>query len=64
MSNINFLIADVIQFSSEAKINFSHRGAAKIKSKQFQGLAPLLMSLIDCILVRKFLPEELRYFRL
>ena len=35
MSNMNFLIADVIQFSSNTKITFSQRGVTKIKSKQF-----------------------------
>ena len=32
---MNFLITDVIQFSSDTKITFSQGGAAKIESKQF-----------------------------
>ena len=35
MSNMNFLITDMIQFSSDTKIAFSQGGAAKIKTKQF-----------------------------
>ena len=36
MSNMNFLIADVIQFlSGTMNDNFLTRGAANIKSKQF-----------------------------
>ena len=35
MSNMNFLIADVKQFSSDTKIIFSQGGATKIKSEQF-----------------------------
>ena len=35
ISNMNFLIADVIQFVSGTVITFSQGGAAKIKSKQF-----------------------------
>ena len=35
ISNINFLIADVIQFVSGTIITFSKGGAAKIKSEQF-----------------------------
>ena len=35
MSNMNFLIADVIQFVSGTMITFSQRGVTKIKSKQF-----------------------------
>ena len=30
---MNFLIADVIKFSSDTKITLSQRGATKIKSK-------------------------------
>ena len=33
MSNMNFLIADVIYFVSSTKITFSQRDATKIKSK-------------------------------
>ena len=32
---MNFLIADVIQFSSNTKIIFSHRNVTKLKAKQF-----------------------------
>ena len=35
MSNMNFLIADVIQFASGKRITFSQGDATKIKSKQF-----------------------------
>ena len=35
MSSMNFLIADVILFLSNTKINFLLRDATKIKSKQF-----------------------------
>ena len=35
MSNMNFLIADEIWFSSDTKITSSQGGATKIKSKQF-----------------------------
>ena len=35
MSNINFLMAYVILFSSHTKITFSQRDATKIKSKRF-----------------------------
>ena len=35
-----FLIADVKKFVSGKMITFSQGGAAKIKSKQFQSLAP------------------------
>ena len=35
MSNMNFMIGDVIELSSDTKIAFSQGGATKIKSKQF-----------------------------
>ena len=35
MSNMNFIIADMIEFLLDAKITFTHRDSAKIKSKQF-----------------------------
>ena len=38
MSNMNFLIAYVIKFSSETKITFSQGDATKIKSEQFSEL--------------------------
>ena len=38
MSNMNFLIADVIEFSSDTKITSSQGGAAQIKSKHFSEL--------------------------
>ena len=42
ISNMNFLIANVIYFVSSTMITFSQGGAAKLKSKQFSELAPRL----------------------
>ena len=35
MSNMNFVIADVIQSSPDTKITFSQGGVTKVKFKQF-----------------------------
>ena len=44
MSNMNFLIADVIQFVSGTVITFS----AKIKSEQFSEFDSRTMVVVDC----------------
>ena len=46
MSNINFLIANMIKFSSDIKITFSQRDAIKIKSKQFSECGSLTIKSI------------------
>ena len=46
MSNINFLIADVILFLSDAKITFSQKDATKIKSKQFSDFGSQTISIV------------------
>ena len=40
MSNMNFLIADVIQFSSDTKITFSQGCAKKSNLSSFQSMVP------------------------
>ena len=42
MSNMTFLIADVIQFLSDTNITFTQRRATKIRSKQFSEFGPEL----------------------
>ena len=45
ISNMNFLIVDVIQFVSGTMITFSQGGAAKIKSKQLSEIGSRTNSL-------------------
>ena len=52
MSNMNFLIAEVIYFLSDTNIVFSQENATKIKSKQFSEFDSVSGPIIDsCILL-------------
>ena len=52
MSNMNYLIENLIYLLSDARITFSHGDATKIKLSSSQGLAPGLSVNSDSVIMK------------